>query len=326
MSRSAFLVLFVLFLPFAFSEEFATAISEARGDDPLSIDQTAWLLPAIDATLLFFVVLPITVHIWIKSPWRRTHWLWWIVGAGATLVLDAFRTGYLGDRHGEVDEIPLAWDVPLSVLYIFAFALLVGGTFGVSPKGFLDREDPARPDFLATVPLLVGLLVGYLAGDLWNQSISGLAERDEGWTEVQECGTNILVDGRPNPCQAAVDPEYFAQLSQIIPLILIGVGLEAGFFKQTVKSPVQRAALTLTIVVLLLGEVLAILTLPYPKEGDPDQLVSEWWEFFAFVFVVQAAAVGLATLAWALITGLSRSVSATTDSSTSGTNPDPGGM
>jgi hypothetical protein len=34
-------------------------------------------------------------------------------------------------------------------------------------------------------------------------------------------------------CGAAVDQEYFAQLSQVIPLLLVAVGLEAGFFARS---------------------------------------------------------------------------------------------
>jgi len=51
-----------------------------------------------------------------------------------------------------------------------------------------------------------------------------------------------------------ISQEYFAQVSQIIPLLLVATGLEASLFRRNVDNPVRRAMTILTIAVLCVGE------------------------------------------------------------------------
>jgi hypothetical protein len=162
--------------------------------------------------------------------------------------------------------------------------LLVVATFGATPCQIIRRQQPAWSNFSTTVPLLIGLFVGYVAGAAWDAGVD-VSDR-------LSCTIDSALE-----CQGAIAPEYFAQLSQIIPLLLVGVGLDAAFFSETIRNPVQRAALIVTIVVLFLGEILAITALVRKNEGTINNVLQSWHEYFSFVFVFQSAAVGLAALA-----------------------------
>jgi hypothetical protein len=97
-----------------------------------------------------------------------------------------------------------------------------------------------------------------------------------------------------------IHQEYFAQLSQIIPLLLVAIGLEAHFFERLLTEPVQRAMTIVSIVILCIGEALAISALPTDNEGPGDVLYG-WHEYSAFVLTVQGVAIVLAILVWALV-------------------------
>jgi hypothetical protein len=78
------------------------------------------------------------------------------------------------------------------------------------------------------------------------------------------------------------------------------LGVELRFFEQFFREPIQRALAIFIVIVLCIGEAIAISTLPSPNEGC-GRLLSLWHEFRAFIFSVVACFIALSTLVWALV-------------------------
>jgi len=97
----------------------------------------------------------------------------------------------------------------------------------------------------------------------------------------------------------AVSQEYFAQVSQLIPLVLIGVGIEGRYFRTRLKERIPRATIVFTVVWLVAGEALALSALPESNEGC-GEVLHGLHEYAAFVLTIEAAFVGLAMLVFAL--------------------------
>lgn len=88
----------------------------------------------------------------------------------------------------------------------------------------------------------------------------------------------------------------------MIPLLLVALGVEAGFFQRVMREPAPRSMAITTIFVLCIGEVLALSALPKSGKGCGDVLY-EWHEYIAFIFTLEACFVALVTLVWVLIEG-----------------------
>jgi hypothetical protein len=211
-----------------------------------------------------------------------------------------------------------AWvQIAVSAVYIAALGAIVAATVCADPiglatrQGRIDRRDEWRRLRLA-LPLLGGTFVAYAASTLWGdvlfetEVVRTLAD-----AEVAASAAGFDVAGLPAAdrlevldrfCAGAIDQEYFAQMSQIIPLLLIGVGIEANFFKALVKRAVGRAMIFVTVLILLVGEALAVSALPSSNQGCGDVLARRH-EHAAFIVTLEAAAVGIVMLAWALVIG-----------------------
>jgi hypothetical protein len=280
-------------VPLAFSEEFLYGLNALLEWPTISGTglQPDWLLAAIDGGLLL-LSLPFVISLWRKLPSFRWHLsAWWLLGASGTVALDWLQEG-IGKATVDNVEAATIWTMAEDVLYVALLALALAAVFGLTPSEALLRSGRGWPDFRATVPLLTGLLVAYLTFTTWDASL-------------EQGGSLACLQDTALQCKGAVDPEYFRQLSQIIPVILIGVGLDAAFFRRITDSASQRAALSLTVLILVASEALIISALPKSNEGDVGDVLPGWQEYFVFVFGMQAVAIGLATLAWALIANFS---------------------
>ena len=104
-------------------------------------------------------------------------------------------------------------------------------------------------------------------------------------------------------CSGAVDQQYFGQVSQAIPLLLVAVGLESQLFRRLSRDvaveSITWGVATITVIVLLIGEAFAISALPFSNKGC-DNLMAGWHEYLAFIFTLEACSVGLVSLLWAL--------------------------
>ena len=101
-------------------------------------------------------------------------------------------------------------------------------------------------------------------------------------------------------CDPAVAPSYFEQVAQIIPLLLITLGIEFGFFRATLREPAQRAATAATVALMSIGLVCALSTLPWGGD-ECGEILEAWHEYLTFVVSLQAIFTGLATLMWLLV-------------------------
>jgi hypothetical protein len=160
----------------------------------------------------------------------------------------------------------------------------------------------ADPDgwrrFLPGLPLLIGTYAAFVGSSLWF-SLEAAAVRTV--AEARELASREGLSGPINDlCVGAVKPEYFAQVGQIIPLLLVAFGLERRFFDQLLKEPVQRALAIFTVTLLCVGEALAISALPSPNQGCGNVLAVPH-EYTAFVVTLLACFIALSTLVWALM-------------------------
>jgi hypothetical protein len=98
-----------------------------------------------------------------------------------------------------------------------------------------------------------------------------------------------------------IGKEYFEQVSQVIPLLLIAVGFEAKHFQRYADQAVGKAVIIVTVTTLCFAEVMALTALPLAGK-ETVNMVASWHRYAAFVITIEACFVTLATLAWALIT------------------------
>lgn len=101
-------------------------------------------------------------------------------------------------------------------------------------------------------------------------------------------------------CAGAIAPEYFAQLSQVIPLLLVALGIERRFFERLMSEPVQRALTIFTVLLLCVAEAAAIAIIPFPNRGC-GRVHEYWQEYMAFGVTILASSIALTTLLWALV-------------------------
>jgi hypothetical protein len=172
---------------------------------------------------------------------------------------------------------------------VVACGILFAATVGANPWRVLTRVGRAIDPggwrrFLPSVPLLIGTYAAYVGASVWY----GLNER-----AVRSVAEAMEVAG-------AIKPEYFAQLSQVIPLLLVALGLERRFFERLLKGPVQRALTIFTVLLLCAGEAIAIAALTSPNQGC-GRVLYYWQEYTAFLVTLLACFIALATLVWALV-------------------------
>jgi hypothetical protein len=115
------------------------------------------------------------------------------IGAALTLGVDA--------RLAYTNPDP-PYPIWTAIFYYIGFLFLASASMAVNPlhlRGENSSETQAR--FVLGVPLLVGTLGAYAVSYSWQ------------WT-------------------GAVSREYFAQISQVIPLLFVAVGFEGGYFRR----------------------------------------------------------------------------------------------
>ncbi len=253
----------------AFSDEFLGAFN-----DELKLNHRwDWLLVPIDFVILSAVLLAKRLFRWrTGGAKRRSILIWWLVGALMTLGLD-FLTAVLVTPRTSAAEMTRLWlDLAVSPAYIAALAIILSTTLNASPTVFLSqkvRND--NPDewvrVRTAIPLLIGTLFAYLATTWWEYQLDG-----------------------------DVDQEFFAQMSQVIVLLIVALGVEVGFFRDAATDPGQRPTVVFAVFILSLGEVMALSALVPLPEAVPG-----WHAYAAFVIVIEASLVALATMLWVLL-------------------------
>jgi hypothetical protein len=277
------------------------------------------ILMIVDMVLL---ILILALALWLRllrGRGRQKLWsvlFWWFLGSAITVMMDfltvlaeqamtlqpnvfyprkcpTWPVNSIFDFGPRLKcDFGLWFDVLNSTLYVVSLAVLTAVIFGVTLRASTWRmraeRSAAWSRFRIALPLFVGTLAAYVGSTLWDNVLDRHAQRD-GYIHM------MIVD-----CHGAINQQYFAQISQIIPLLLVGVGLEAKVFERLLKEPTQHAMTILTVVILCIGELLALSTLPL-SNADCGQLLKPWHEYSAFIITLYASSVALAMLVWALL-------------------------
>jgi hypothetical protein len=234
---------------------------------------TDWVVPAVVGVVGAACLV-------IATTTTKSITAWWWLGAVLMLFTDFYWIKPLnaGLTMGNVlDDLVLAVGSAIAVLILFATAI------DVSPRLVLSRKRRAdEPDgwagLAAAMPLLVGIFFAYLAAVWWELALEPLSEK-----------------GVPQS-ESAVDAQFFAQASQVLPLLILAIGFEIRIFKDATET--QRAAAIVSLTFLCAGEVLALSVLAKP--GNSASF--DWHVYSTFVVVVTAGLVGITTIVGALLT------------------------
>jgi hypothetical protein len=256
-----------------------------------------WVQLSVDCLLLALLLIPTLLLQRILLGTRDWGLLrWWALGAALILVI----------------VVAANWVLPQDndwVLYgtflagLVSLAIVFAATVGANPQRLLTHDgrvsDPdAWRRFLPGIPLLLGTFAAWIGNEIWFRLNANAIRTFADALEVarREGSTGPVED----LCVGAVGPEYFAQLSQVIPLLLVALGVERRFFEHLLREPVQWALTIFTVLLLCFGEATAISALPSPNRGCGNVL-SIFHEHLAFTFTLLSCFIALATLLWALV-------------------------
>lgn len=144
--------------------------------------------------------------------------------------------------------------------------------YAIVLSGASPNESRAATRF--GMPLIVGVSAAWVAG-VWVYP----------WLE----------DDTPKPL---INQEYFAQISQLIPLLAIAVLIESRVFGMADRRDVEVALRRTLLLVLFLGEAAALLALLGPETRHVTTW-DRWLEYYALLITSYAVFAALASFAWA---------------------------
>lgn len=201
---------------------------------------------------------------------------WWALGTVLVLVLHLIVIIVAGTK----EHLPLWSSLLVSAVFVAAMGLVLASVLDTDATPGIGWSRHGW-----TVPLVIGTFVVQAASTLWFP----------------------VIDSNTS-CANEISTDFFTQMVQVIPVLLITLGLEMGFlrWRNTVMRPADRAAPLLTVLLLCLAEGLAFSML-VQTDVRHCGVAAVWHEYISFVVCVQATAIGLATLAWLLIADGSRS-------------------
>jgi hypothetical protein len=190
--------------------------------------------------------------------------------------------------NGEVGNFWI--NLLVSFGYVLSLAILLAVAVRIDPMEVLRRKarkdnQSAWKELYGAIPLLTGTYAAYVGSNIWHRILGPSALR-------MRCAAD---------CHGAVALDYFSALSQVIPLLLVAVGIEAGIFRTSLKGDVPRAMTITTVVILCVAEVLALSALVRPNHGKPTEILSAWHEYLTFFVTWEACFIALSLLVWTLI-------------------------
>ncbi len=274
----AVLAVFAMVIAFTYTDDLVEFIVVVTG---MGVATGQWLVAGLDLLLVASTALLKRRIMGRSRSGRQLGWKgflrgllrsWWSVGAAIIVVLHVFVIT-VSDNLGQGSWM---WtSVPVSALFVSAVGLVLVST--------LDSESPFGPGSWGrngwVVPLLVGTFVVQVASALWFPVID--------------------LDAA---CANEVSADFFGQMVNVIPMLLIPLGLELNYVRRTagIRNPGMRAAPILTVVMLCLAEGLAF-SMQVKTDVVHCGIAAVWHEYTAFVVTVQATAIALATLVWLLV-------------------------
>ena len=279
----------LLLAAIAFGTDLADAIGETIENE--WFDPEAWMVVLIDYTLLgLLLVKGARTRAWLASrmteeeeeeeeeegqrfgglddPLAASPWTSFVPGAVLLIGLDVVYYGLL-DSDAPAGRIVLGWFYVVALLALLFFVL--GGPLRIWKSRHRAGVRRRLESLLAALPLVVAVGFVYTGQNIFGR------EFDD------------------------VHQQYFAQMSQVIPLLLVALGLEGRYLRVDFqRDPVRWTISLYVILALVIGEALAISALPVDNAGE---LLYPWHEYAAFSATLYAAAVALAAIVILLLGG-----------------------
>ena len=291
-------MVFVLVVVFSYSEAIISGVSALAGNSQYV--GWRWFVLLIDALIIAATGLLKRRIAKVDGNGNRL-WGSWALGACLAIAVDLVLLA-----SGEA--ITVWGDLVAATLFVAAMGILLISALNGDPDTVLSparrRERPA--DWIrarSVIPLIVGTYAGYVAGTIWTDVLNVDVVRTLDTAKAAEIFQRPVaeqLDLLDKLCSGAINPEFFAQMCGVIPLLLIAIGIEYGYFRRTLREPAARAATIITIALLCIGLVFALSALLKSGKGCGDVLTG-WHEYLAFVLTVQSAAIGLVMLVWLLV-------------------------
>jgi hypothetical protein len=294
--RAVFGVVFLMLFAFSYSEQLVSGLFPVVGGG----SQTAWRVAVVvvDVAVLGLVGLMKGVVTRADGDAPRL-WGWWWTGVAILIAVDVLRLF-------PVEAIGL--DLLTATVYAAAMGLTMAASLNADPLALFStaRRVALPTDWVrvrAVVPLVFGTWLCYLAASAFVDYFDLRAVR------TLDPATADKVAEMPIPeqmavlsqlCQGAISPVFFELIVEVLPVLLLTLGIEFNYFRRTLTDAGQRAATAATVTVMAAGLVGALSTLPWDGQGCGDVL-SSWHEYVAFLFAVQGVFTGLATLVWLLV-------------------------
>jgi hypothetical protein len=293
--RLALILVFVWVIAFTYSEDVVDAIddvTDAVGNPSFPKWVWVWAPLALDSVLIL-ASWPLKRRIAKSDGDGGRLWGWWTSGAILTVAVHLM---WIFTEPHRVNLATVWLHLLASFMFVIAMGMLLTSALNADPMTlFSPRLRDAWPrDWIrahSTLPLIVGTFFAYVATPLWYPVIL--------------LHSSPIGSSAGQGCPPAIDPQYFAQMTQVIPLLLITLGIEFNYVRQAqaAQEPIQRAAPILTVILLCIAEGLAFSAL---LKKDACGLGAVWHEYIALVVTFQATAIGLATLVWLLLTSAGR--------------------
>jgi hypothetical protein len=191
---------------------------------------------------------------------------WFIAGSASILALDSTRLFALPYLKLTVDLWLIMLYIPaLAALLVFVLDLDLGRARATGPA-HAQKVD----DFFAALPLLAGTAAAFIGQRLYGDQLT------------------------------TIDTNYFSQVTQVIPLLLVALGVERRWFEpRGAVRPIRWAVTVYTVGILAAGEALAISTLP--NNAKAEGKLTAWHEYIAFAITLYACFVALAAVVIALL-------------------------
>jgi hypothetical protein len=266
--------LLIAFLPLAFSDDLLVFLTEQNP----ALAPSSWWLLLVDF-ILYVVIFALMWGFGLPPLGSRSR--------GAVVITN-------GSASGKFFFLSLVLTIIFDAMsalgwfsYFYPLGLLASLALYMLPQTFIymaivlaPKSPGSHTDWLVGGPLLLGTLLTWIIGSFV-------------WTGL---------DSAAAPFDPRVDQEYFAQMSQLLPVLLIALAVELNFFRsggdsQTGAQQARAAVVGGIVAIGVFGAMLNLLR-------DPDAPLSElglWGEYVAYVITMDAVSVALASFVWALV-------------------------
>ena len=294
--RAVFGVVFLMLFAFSYSEQLVSGLFPVVGGG----GQTAWRVAVVVVDVAVLGLVGLMKGIVTRADGDAPRlWGWWWTGVVILIAVDVLRLF-------PVEAIGL--DLLTATVYAAAMGLTMAASLNADPLALFStaRRVALPTDWArvrAVVPLVFGTWLCYLAASAFVDYFDLRAVRalDPATADkVAEMPITEQMAVLSQLCEGAISPVFFELIVEVLPVLLLTLGIEFNYFRRTLTDAGQRAATAATVTVMAAGLVGALSTLPWDGQGCGDVL-SSWHEYVAFLFAVQGVFTGLATLVWLLV-------------------------